>query len=141
MDRHRPALAYASFSDPFLLPLQVATIGQSAMATERCEAYTPSGDQEREQRYLRYYGRPMPLMSKLMLSLQDDPRQANEFLRDHLAKGVQNASMRQLQQSLPARDESDATKPVRNMTYFGMKADLADKPRYGTTAHFLKECS
>ncbi len=88
------------------------------MATERCEAYVPTDNKEREARYVRYYGRDMPLITKMMLSLQDDPRKTQEFYKSHLAKATENAAFNKVKQLLPV------TEPTR--TQFGPHT-----PRHG----------
>ena len=49
-------------------------------ATERCEAYKPSSTQDKDDKYWQR-GAPLPLLSKLQLSLQEDgPRPLLQWL-------------------------------------------------------------
>ena len=95
---------------------------------------------EREQRYLRYYGQPLPLISKMMLSMQDNPSTTREFYRQHLSKAQESAAFRKVIQALPIKDDADISKPSRNTGYRKAKEALEAKPKISSAAFYLKQC-
>lgn len=122
---HRTCNAHAKLLVGRLCGSSLRTAGMAAHEG----AFTPSEDAAREQRYLRYYGKSMPFFSKMMLALQDNPSDTRAFYKEHLSKASEAASLRKLVTSLPVRDEGEATKPARNVTYQQAKASLDAKPR------------
>mmetsp|Transcript_24365 Transcript_24365/g.62241 ORF Transcript_24365/g.62241 Transcript_24365/m.62241 type:complete len:113 (-) Transcript_24365:1124-1462(-) len=97
---------------------------------------------EREQRYQRYYGKANPsLITKIMLSLQDDPRETREWYKKHLGQASENAALRKIQTSLPVKDEGASATVTRNQQYWHQKAQLEVAPKVGTAAYFLKQYS
>ena len=95
---------------------------------------------EREQRYLRYYGQPLPLISKMMLSMQDNPSTTREFYRQHLSKAQESAAFRKVIQALPIKDDADISKPSRNNGHRKAKEALEAKPKISSAAFYLKQC-
>ena len=95
---------------------------------------------EREQRYLRYYGQPLPLISKMMLSMQDNPSMTREFYRQHLSKAQECASFRKVILALPIKDDADISKPSRNNGHRKAKEALEAKPKISSAAFYLKQC-
>jgi hypothetical protein len=106
---------------------------------ERCEAYKPAEDAEREAKYVRMYGKNVSLIGKWMLSWFDNPKDLDEKYKEHYAKVTAAAGMQKLVQTLPAHDPNEDAKPMRNTTYLNEKAVLAEKPRYGSSAYILKQ--
>ena len=109
------------------------------MSWERMEAYTPTADPVREQMYVRNFGKPLPLLSKIMLSLQDNPLKTREFYREHLSQAAENAAMRKIVSQLPARDADATSSAFHNAHYLQAKAEEEAQPRKGTLAYVLKE--
>ena len=109
------------------------------MTTERGGIYEPQVVPEREERYMRYYGQQMPLVTKMMLFLQDDPKKTRDFYKDHFAKATEGAALRKIVQSLPVKDEQLHMKGMYNHGYRATKAKQADAPKVGTPAYFLKQ--
>ena len=109
------------------------------MPESRCEAFTPSVDARREQHYQRYFGKQLPLLSKMMLFLQDNPAETRMFYKEHLRKASEAAGLRKVVTSLPVRDEADSAKPARNVSYQQAKAKLNAQPRGLHTMYKLYE--
>ena len=95
---------------------------------------------EREQRYLRYYGQPLPLISKMMLSMQDNPSTTREFYRQHLSKAQESAAFRKVILALPIKDDADISKPSRNNGHRKAKEALEAQPKISSAAFYLKQC-
>ena len=75
-------------------------------ATERCEAYKPSSTQDKDDKYWQR-GAPLPLLSKLQLSLQEDSMATWKFYEEHLATVTEKIKMRNLTTKvLPVQDQT-----------------------------------
>ena len=73
-------------------------------ATERCEAYKPSSTQDKDDKYWQR-GAPLPILSKLQLSLQEDSMATWKFYEEHLATVTEKMKMRNLTtRVLPVQD-------------------------------------
>lgn len=112
----------------------------SCLAMSYGGAFEPTANPEREQHYLRYYGKPMPFISRVMLMLQDDPKKTRDFYKSHLSQAVENAAFRKVQTSLPIKDENGMSKTSRNREYRQAKAKLDAQPKIGSPAYYLKQC-
>ena len=110
-----------------------------AMSWERMEAYTPTVDPVREQAYLRSFGKPLPLLSNIRLSLQDNPIKTREFYKEHLSQAAESAAMRKIVSQLPTRDEDATSTAFHNAHYLQTKAEEEVRPRKGTLSYMLKE--
>jgi len=104
-------------------------------------AFEPKDDSEAEQRYLRRFGKDLPFISKVMLSLQDDPRTTREFYREHLTKAAESAAYRKVTQSLPVKDEGNMAKPKHNVSYMATKAALESKPKLSMASFYTQQCA
>lgn len=82
----------------------------------------------------------VPLISKMMLSLQESPMDRQDTLKAHLEAVQERAAFRVLRTTaMPIREAMDGMKPSHNYRYLEQKQADEAKPRKGTVEHVLKE--
>ena len=91
------------------------------MSSERCEAFEfKEPDDLKVARYFRN-GMALPLISKIMLSLQEDPMERDRRLKEHCDKVEERAALRKIATSLPLREADDQTKLKHKTDYLEEK--------------------
>jgi hypothetical protein len=93
-------------------------------ACERCEAFTPVEPSADTVARYEKNGAFVPLLSKMMLSLQEDPVARSEQLKSHLEAVQERSAVRQIVSSLPIREAQDGTKRTHTSNYQVEKATV-----------------
>ena len=94
------------------------------MAGERCEAFEYK--EPDDMKLAAYYRKTasLPLVSKIMLSLYEDPAKREAQLKSHCDEVEERAAMRKINSLLPMHEAEDPTKHVHKTSYMATKQNV-----------------
>ena len=94
------------------------------MAGERCEAFEYK--EPDEMKLAAYYRKTasLPLVSKIMLSLYEDPVKREAQLKAHCDEVEERAALRKINSTLPMQEAEDPTKHMRKTSYMATKQNV-----------------
>ena len=111
--------------------------------SERCEAYAPKSDPEKDARYWKNGAQGLPILSKMMLSLYEDSGSVWNWYDKHLSEQQEAIKMRQMYTHvLPVQDATPGKGNEtweRQREYLTMKKVQEAQPRFGTLEYMIKQ--